>query len=426
MTVPRVAFDEVGGFDEVHLPVNFNDVDLCNRIRESGRRVLWTPYAELIHLESASRGTRIQPGEELARRKEAEFIQRRWDLALAAGDPCFNPNLSLASLRPEPAFPPRVRKPWRSVDDPRAVQPAMPRTAILLADLDSSSKIIEIGASYSPIAAKAGGWNSRTLDHAPRATLVEKYRGQPDVDVERIEEVDFVWNSGPMLSAVPQQYHGTFDALIASHVIEHTTDLIGFLDAAASLLAPTGVVVLAVPDKRYCFDYFRPFTTTGAVLAAHQVRRSRHPSQVVFDQRAYAVFNDGACAWGQTPVGDITFFNTLEQAAAECAKASDSEDSEYMDMHAWQFCPASFELILLEVARLGETDWRIDRISPTSGCEFYVWLRRGGLAAAAALSPAQLAAKRIALFKRVLEEGGEQVNFLRSGLAGSTPSATTR
>ena len=84
--------------------------------------------------------------------------------------------------------------------------------------------------------------------------------------------MDFVWTSGPMADAVPSDLHGTFGAFIASHVIEHTTDFIGFLDAAATLLAPDGVVILAVPDKRYCFDYFRPLTTTGKVLDAHAAR----------------------------------------------------------------------------------------------------------------------------------------------------------
>jgi len=79
--------------------------------------------------------------------------------------------------------------------------------------------------------------------------------------------------------------YGTFDAFIASHVIEHTTDLIGFLDTAETLLCPSGIVILAIPDKRYCFDYFRPLTTTGEVLCASASRRSRHTRRIIFDPR---------------------------------------------------------------------------------------------------------------------------------------------
>ena len=188
-------------------------------------------------------------------------------LALRAGD---------RSIPFDPGWPvpPRSRKPWlvneemgfsslaaSQVDKPSAND----RQAFLLAGLDRSARLIAIGPSYNPIAPKSAGWDTRTLDHATRASLVEKYRGHRGVDVDRIEDVDFVWTGGSIVDAVPSDLHGTFDAFIASHVIEHTTDLVGFLDAAATLLTPSGVVVLAVPDKRYCFDYFRPLTTTGQV-----------------------------------------------------------------------------------------------------------------------------------------------------------------
>jgi hypothetical protein len=281
-------------------------------------------------------------------------------------------------------------------------KPPPSRAEMLLGALDRSSHIIEIGPSYNPIAAKADGWNARSVDHATQDELVAKYRGQPDVDVTRIEAVDFVWSSGPMVDAVPSHLHGTFDAFIASHVIEHTPDFIGFLDTAATLLATDGVVILAVPDKRYCFDYFRPLTTTGSVLQAHAARRSRHARSLVFDHMAYVVRNEGNGAWGQAPVGRLEFIHSLEQAAQTFAVARESDDSDYLDVHAWQFTPASFELLLLELARLGETDWLVERITPPTGCEFYVWLRRGGRAAAAALTVAELDSRRLALLKRTL------------------------
>ena len=83
-----------------------------------------------------------------------------------------------------------------------------------------------------------------------------------------------------------------------------------------------------------------------------------------------------------------------------------------MDTHAWQFTPASFELLLLELARLKATDWRVDWIGPTSGCEFHAWLRRGGEKAAAALTETELNEQRLALLKRTLLETKEQIEFL--------------
>jgi SAM-dependent methyltransferase len=291
----------------------------------------------------------------------------------------------------------------------------MSRAEILLAPLDRSARIIEIGPSYSPIAPKAEGWNTSTLDHTTRASLIEKYRGHPGVDIERIEEVDFIWTNGSVTDAVSSDLHGTFDAFIASHVIEHTPDLIGFLDAASTLLAPRGIVILAVPDKRYCFDYFRPLTTTGEVLYAHSTGRTRHTRRIVFDQMAYVVKNGESGSWGQTPIQEIQFYHALEEAGDAFSTTRENPDSPYVDMHAWQFTPASFELLLLELARLGETDWQVERITPATGCEFYVWLRRGGKAVAAALTQAEVDTRRLALLKQALLQTREQIDLLVAG-----------
>jgi O-antigen biosynthesis protein len=411
MALRRSVYAEAGGLDAVNFPVAFNDVDLCLRIGERGYAVVWTPYAELYHLESATRGADRDP-ERLARfERDAEQLRQRWGEILSR-DPFYNLNCSVAAAYFEPGFPPRRCKPWEDIKDRLcAAQAAMNRAEILLAGTNRSARIIEIGPSFNPVAPKAEGWNAMTVDHASRAALVEKYRGHPGVDVDRIEEVDFVWSSGSITDVVPSYLHGTFDTLIASHVIEHTTDLVGFLEAAEKLLAPDGVVILAIPDKRFCFDYFRPLTTTAQVLEAHTARRSRHTRRIAFDHVAYVVHNGGTGAWGQMPVRDLKFFHSFVEARETFSTWSEDPNLPYHDLHAWQFIPASFELLLLELARLAQTDWRIERISPATGCEFHVWLRRGGKAAAAALTEIQLDTLRLGFLKRTLVETREQIDF---------------
>ena len=137
-----------------------------------------------------------------------------------------------------------------SIED--AVPAAPTRAQVLLAPVPRGGRIIEIGPSFSPIAPKSEGWNTVSIDHLTKDGLVAKYNGEPFVDVARIEPVDFLWVSGPLSNAVPKTLHGSFDALVASHVIEHTPDLIDFLDSATTLVKYDGVVVLAIPDKRYC------------------------------------------------------------------------------------------------------------------------------------------------------------------------------
>ena len=105
MVVRREVFDEVGGLDE-QLAVAFNDIDFCLRIRDRGYRNAWTPFAELYHHESASRGKEDTPEKAVRFNQEVAFMQRRWGRTLIE-DPAFNPNLSLQGHDFEMAFPPR-------------------------------------------------------------------------------------------------------------------------------------------------------------------------------------------------------------------------------------------------------------------------------------------------------------------------------
>ncbi|MFZ1221264.1 MAG: glycosyltransferase [Chthoniobacterales bacterium] len=106
MAVRKVVFEELGGFDEQNLSVTFNDIDFCLRLTERGYWIVWTPYADLIHHESASRGHQRTPEEQALFLKEAGYIQRVWATRLIR-DPFYNPNLSLNLPEFEIAFPPR-------------------------------------------------------------------------------------------------------------------------------------------------------------------------------------------------------------------------------------------------------------------------------------------------------------------------------
>ena len=100
------VFSEIEGFDE-RLAVAFNDIDLCLRVREAGFRNIWTPYAELIHHESVSRGIENNP-EKIARfNREVDFMKERWGDILSR-DPAYNPNLTIDHEDFSLAWPPRV------------------------------------------------------------------------------------------------------------------------------------------------------------------------------------------------------------------------------------------------------------------------------------------------------------------------------
>jgi GT2 family glycosyltransferase len=91
----RAVFEEVNRFDERFI-IAFNDLDLCLKMRQRGYRIVWTPYAELYHHESATRGNDFADPIALARYTgEEELFRVKWGDVLEAGDPYYNPNLTL-------------------------------------------------------------------------------------------------------------------------------------------------------------------------------------------------------------------------------------------------------------------------------------------------------------------------------------------
>ncbi len=107
MIIRREAFEQVNGMDEVNLPVAFNDIDFCLRLREHGWQVRWTPSANLLHHESASRGRKETDERDPQSRSEVEFMLRRWNEILLR-DPFYNVNLSLRRADFALSWPPRI------------------------------------------------------------------------------------------------------------------------------------------------------------------------------------------------------------------------------------------------------------------------------------------------------------------------------
>ena len=106
MVIRRETFEKIGGFNETDLAVAFNDIDFCLRVQQAGLRNLWTPFAELYHHESASRGAEDTPEKIERFTREAAYMRRVWAAQLDR-DPAYSPNLSLNTEDFSLAFPPR-------------------------------------------------------------------------------------------------------------------------------------------------------------------------------------------------------------------------------------------------------------------------------------------------------------------------------
>jgi glycosyltransferase involved in cell wall biosynthesis/SAM-dependent methyltransferase len=283
------------------------------------------------------------------------------------------------------------------------------RAELIRHPFNQSMQLIEVGASYSPIIPKRDGWQTSIIDHATQAELRIKYAGEtPD----RIEPVDYVWHSQSLDHLIPVERHGTFDGLIASHVGEHIPDPIGFFKAVDKLLKPSGVIALALPDKRACFDFFQPHSTTGDLLEAHQQGRARHRPSKIFDGVAYYTTRNRAGGWAfglPSDQHEPVVSQSLHDAYQALLSAPTHTSQDYQDTHGWQFTPGSFQLIILELHHLGIIPWTISRIESALGVEFYVWLERRSVK----YNGTELQARRTALLRQTaIEIATEQLKQL--------------
>ncbi|WP_350601383.1 glycosyltransferase [Pseudomonas sp. 65/3-MNA-CIBAN-0223] len=107
LIIKKSTFDQVDGLDGEHLKIAFNDVDFCLRVQEAGYINVWTPFAEMYHHESATRGQEDTPEKQQRFMKEITYVQARWPNIQR--DYAYNPNLTLDHEDFGLAWPPRVK-----------------------------------------------------------------------------------------------------------------------------------------------------------------------------------------------------------------------------------------------------------------------------------------------------------------------------
>lgn len=222
------------------------------------------------------------------------------------------------------------------------------RTEKLTAGLDLKQMVgIEIGPLDKPIVRKREG-EVIYVDHTDTASLREKYRNDPYVNSTAIEEVDAIWGTKTLQEAIGSAHK--VDYIIASHVIEHVPDLITWLEELRSVLKPTGEVRLAVPDRRFTFDYLRRETTLADILSAY-LARPRMPMPVsILDFVLNATPVSNVDAWeGKLDPARLQPERTVDDALS---LARDTlQNGIYHDVHCWVFTPRSFADLF---ARAGE------------------------------------------------------------------------
>ncbi len=231
----------------------------------------------------------------------------------------------------------------------------------------------EIGPLDKPVVTREMG-QVYYIDHDTTEALRDRFSDpNHSVDVTKIVDVDYVWGEKGLAELL--QKEAPLDYVIASHVIEHVPDLIGWLSEVRAVLKLGGVLSLVVPDKRQCFDYYRPMTRLPEVVEAY-LQRSRKPSpRQIFEHMSSAVTYRDSVSWGGavTDESKLVRLHTIESAWTTAKTAFATGD--YCDVHCWVFTPASFVELLGEMAAADLLKFEIAEFSETKGCEFYVSLR---------------------------------------------------
>ena len=253
------------------------------------------------------------------------------------------------------------------------------RTDLLLRSIDvATSKGLELGPLTSPVVHRDMG-DIRYLDHIDTDGLRARYATHDGFDVDAIVPIDFV-SHGSVRSAVGDNV--VFDYVIASHVIEHVPDLVGWLGDIRSVLRDDGVLSLAVPDHRRCFDALRSPTVTAEVIHAHLTGATTPSPRQVFDHYSCAVAWRGFISWFEEPPFAELVPVHSETEALDRATAIAGSD-EYQDVHCWVFTPASFIRLCGSLQRLHLVPFSVEDCSEPIGGEFFVTLRAVDVATAA-------------------------------------------
>jgi SAM-dependent methyltransferase len=205
---------------------------------------------------------------------------------------------------------------------------------------------LEIGPLASPIVQRSSG-DVYYVDHLSTDDLITKYTNDPDVDERKIVSTDFVWGANTLAEAVGAS--APFDYVVASHVLEHVPDLVGWLDEVAAVLRPGGRLSLALPDRRYTFDVRRRNSDISEVVEAYLLNLRRPAVRAIFDHFYRYVAVDPGAIWGGRP-GHNDPPEDVETALAFATKAATTD--AYLDTHCWVFSDATFVALIATLMQM--------------------------------------------------------------------------
>lgn len=231
---------------------------------------------------------------------------------------------------------------------------------------------LEIGPLASPVVPRKLG-DVYYVDHLATDDLIAKYTPDPNVDERMIVSTDFVWGANTLAEAVGSS--APFDYVVASHVLEHVPDLVGWLQEIGSVLRPGGRLSLAMPDRRYTFDVRRRDSDVSEVVEAYLLHLRRPAVRATFDHFYRFVVVDPGAIWAGLPGHDNPPLDA-ETAIAFATKAATTD--AYLDTHCWVFSDATFVELMATLMQMRLVTLPFVAYRPTQpgDFEFFVTLER--------------------------------------------------
>jgi len=211
------------------------------------------------------------------------------------------------------------------------------------------------------------------VDHCSREELVKKYPAGQHENIEGIVDIDYVMSDRPLSESVGERQ---YDFVVASHVIEHVPNLIGWLREVHGVLKPGGVLYLVIPDKRFTFDFSRNVTGWGELKQAEQENRRIPGLRCILDHFIHVRKVDSWNSWDDYSANySADFFHDdsyIEKALNSYKK------KEYVDVHVSVFTPWWFLYVMGLIEKEYGISFELKNFLTTQphDLEFYVALKK--------------------------------------------------
>ena len=282
----------------------------------------------------------------------------------------------------------------------------------ILKHTDISKKGIEIAPYHHPILPKADGHDILILDVFDTDRLRLNAKKNPafdEAEVAKVEPVDFVGDACDLGAIITKAgMAGQFGYVISSHNFEHLANPIKFFQGVGVALEAGGVLSMAVPDYRLCFDKFRvPTRLSDWLVAYHSDKKQPAPADI-FDQSMGSTRMPDSSPYivalenPSPPKPYLTLMNFRDQYQVFCEKLK--TPGPYQDTHCSAVFPEMLELYLRDLRHLGLIDLELIDSPEQNAGEFFVYLKK--VATPSQTSDEDHCKVRESLLRRVSEQIG--------------------